>query len=305
MDELPELRTKTFIIPPVNRCRVRSGPKLIRIKRIYYNRWKPRTKVLTGTTLPEYGIVKPGGKMLHLHNVTKRFAQRTALAGLNLAVSAGQIYVLLGPNGAGKTTTLKVLSGLTSHDSGTIQLAGKEYDRQSPRCRGQVAYVPDQPFLYSRLTGDEHLHFYADLYGVPEQIRKEKMDFFFRHLEFEAYRHELVEHYSTGTRQKLLISQALLVQPELLLLDEPLVSVDPLVSRKIKELLQEEALRGTAILFATHLLSLAEEIATRIGIIVNGRIHRELSRSQWMTPGNDNLEALYVQTVRANELLET
>lgn len=242
--------------------------------------------------------------MLKMERVIKRYPGRTALSGMSLVVSPGEIYVLLGPNGAGKTTTLRILAGLTDCDSGVIHIAGDPYRREDAQCRRRVAYVPDQPFLYSRLTGEEHAQFYADLYGIPEVERGPRLDFFFNHLEFRDYRHELVEHFSTGTRQKLLLTQALMVQPQLLLLDEPLVSVDPLVSRKVKALLRQEARRGAAVLFATHLLSLAADVADRIGIIVNGAIRREISESTWRSPGSPDLEEWYARTVEEHEILE-
>jgi len=242
--------------------------------------------------------------MLKMESVVKRYPGRTALSGMSLDVSPGEIYVLLGPNGAGKTTTLRILAGLTDCDSGVIHVAGELYRREDPQCRRRVAYVPDQPFLYSRLTGEEHAQFYADLYGIPETERRSRLDFFFNHLEFSEYRHELVEHFSTGTRQKLLLTQALMVQPQLLLLDEPLVSVDPLVSRKVKARLRKEARRGATVLFATHLLSLAADVADRIGIIVNGAIQREITASTWRSPESPDLEEWYARTVEAHEILE-
>jgi len=247
--------------------------------------------------------VQYGTSMLNMRDVTKRYPSRTALAGISLDVSAGEIYVLLGPNGAGKTTTLRILAGLTAHDEGAIRMHGSIYRREDPECRRRVAYVPEQPFLYSRLTGEEHALFFADLYEIPAAERMPRLDFLFEHLEFSDYRHEPVELYSTGTRQKLLLAQALSVRPELLLLDEPLVSVDPLVSRKVKALLKKETQRGTAILFATHLLSLAAEVADRIGIIVNGRIHREITRTDWCAPGSPDLEEWYTRTVTNHDLL--
>lgn len=242
--------------------------------------------------------------MLKMENVVKRYPGRTALSGMSLTVSPGEMYVLLGPNGAGKTTTLRILAGLTDFDSGVIHIGGGLYRREDPQCRRQVAYVPDQPFLYARLTGEEHARFYADLYGIPESDRGVRLDFFFNHLEFADYRHELVEHFSTGTRQKLLLTQALMVRPRLLLLDEPLVSVDPLVSRKVKALLRREAGRGAAVLFATHLLSLAADVADRIGIIVNGAIQREIAGPTWRAPGSPDLEDWYTRTVEEHEILE-
>lgn len=240
--------------------------------------------------------------MLKIIDLKKNFNQYPALRGMSFELKKGEIYGLLGPNGAGKTTTLKILAGLISYDGGEIRVNGCVYNRHDSRIKRKIAYVPDQPFVYPRLTGEEHLHFYADLYHIPDSIRQERFDFFFKYFEFEGYRRDLVEHYSAGTRQKLLISQALLVEPEILLLDEPLVSIDPLVARKFKQLIKEIARKGTIILFATHILSLAQEVSSRIGIIINGQIKSEGSLQELVrTSTGESLEDFYFDTVMSTQ----
>jgi ABC-2 type transport system ATP-binding protein len=240
--------------------------------------------------------------MLKIIDLRKSFNKRPALRGITFELQRGEIYGLLGPNGAGKTTTLKILAGLLSYDGGEIRVNGALYDRSDSDMKRKIAYVPDQPFVYPRLTGEEHLHFYADLYRLPASIRQERFSFFFKYFEFEGYRHDLVENYSSGTRQKLLISQALLVEPEILLLDEPLVSIDPLVGRKFKQLIKEIARKGTVILFATHILPLAQEVSSRIGIIIDGRIEVEGSLAELVRISDgENLEDFYFNTVMAHE----
>jgi len=240
--------------------------------------------------------------MVKVQNLTKSFNGRPALQGINFQLQKGEVYALLGPNGAGKTTTLKIMSGLLSSDGGEIVIGGEVYDRQNTDLKQMIAYVPDQPFVYAKLTGEEHLHFFADLYKVPRVKRQDKLDFFFKYFEFEIYRHELVETYSAGTRQKLLISQALLVEPRILLLDEPLVSIDPVVGRKFKVLLKEFSDKGTITLFATHILSLAQEVSDRIGILIGGQIVSEGSLAELLkvTQGQ-NLEDFYFHTIMAHE----
>lgn len=236
--------------------------------------------------------------MLQLIGVHKSFDHRPALQDLSFSLEKGDIYGLLGPNGAGKTTTLKILAGLLSMDRGRIFIDDRPYDRQSGDLKRLIAYVPDDPFLYPKLTGEEHLHFFADLYRVSRKDREKQFDFYFDYFEFESYRKELVESYSAGTRQKLVISQALLVNPAILLLDEPLVSIDPLVGRKFKELLKKIARRGTIAIVATHILSLAREISTRIGIIIRGKIRVEGSISQLIGRATEKkLEDFYFDTV--------
>jgi ABC-2 type transport system ATP-binding protein len=236
--------------------------------------------------------------MLKIHHLFKSYNGRPALQGLDMQLKKGEIYGLLGPNGAGKTTTLKILAGLISSDSGDIFVNGERFHRDHSPLKQLIAYVPDQPFVYPKLTGEEHLHFFADLYKVPRSVRKEKFDFFFKYFEFDLYRYELVETYSAGTRQKMLISQALMVEPEILLLDEPLASIDPLVGRKFKTLLKEISDKGTIVIFATHILSLAQQVSHRIGIIIEGRIITEGSLQDLLkiSEGED-LEDFYFNTV--------
>jgi ABC-2 type transport system ATP-binding protein len=247
--------------------------------------------------------------MLHINKLSKSYNGKPALRGISLHLKPGEIYGLLGPNGAGKTTTIKILSGLLSHDSGEILVDGELYNRNNNSLKQKIAYVPDQPFVYAKLTGEEHLLFYADLYNVKlskAEINK-RLDFYFHFFEFDVFRHQLVETYSAGTRQKLLISQALLVEPQILLLDEPLTSIDPLVGRKFKQLLKEVAAKGMVIIFATHILSLAQEVSGRIGIIVNGNIISEGSTDQLLTLSKEkngkasNLEDYYFDTVMSYE----
>ena len=240
--------------------------------------------------------------MLDVTDLKKNFGKREALRGVSFSLAPGEIYGLLGPNGAGKTTTLKILAGLLAPDGGSVLVDGQRYHREHHELKRKIAYVPDQPFLYYKLSGEEHLNFYQDLYKVPYAKRREKSDFFFKYFEFEEYRNELVENYSAGTRQKLLIAQALAVEPRLLLLDEPLVSIDPLVGRKFKMYLKEVARQGTAVLFATHILTLAQEICRRIGIIVDGRIIVQGELGDLMSlAGQDTLEEFYFQTVLRHE----
>lgn len=240
--------------------------------------------------------------MIEVINLFKKFNNRPALQGTSFKLEKGEVYGLLGPNGAGKTTTLKILAGLLSPDEGKILINNRVYDRDNSELKQMISYVPDEPFVYSKLTGEEHLHFFADLYKIPIKKRKEKFDFFFKYFEFELYRNELVECFSSGTRQKLLISQALMVEPKILLLDEPLVSIDPLVGRKFKTLLREISQKGTITIFATHILSLAQEVSTRIGVIINGKIVNEGSLQELLniSKGKD-LEEFYFNTVMSYE----
>ena len=237
--------------------------------------------------------------MLELVKLQKSYGKTQALKGLNLKLNRGDIYGLLGPNGAGKTTTIKILASLLKADSGEILLDGREFDPSLPENKQRVAYVPDQGFLYGKLSGEEHLDFYADLYRMPAEGRREEMDRYFELFEFESYRHQLVESYSAGTRRKLMLTQAFLVHPRILLLDEPLTSLDPLVSRKVSLEISRFAEQGGLVLLATHILDIARTICQTIGVIVSGRMVREIGRSESGSfPGStEALEALYFDTV--------
>jgi len=242
--------------------------------------------------------------MLEIRQLVKYYNTHPALRGIDLVLNKGEVYGLLGPNGAGKTTSLKILAGLISPDSGDILINGETYHRDHSKLKQSIAYMPDQPFVYPKLTGEEHLNFFADLYKIPAAQRTEKFDFFFHYFEFEEFRFELVETYSAGTRQKLLLTQALMVEPEILLLDEPLTSIDPLVSRKFKIYLKEVSQKGTIIIFATHILSLAQEVSHKIGIIINGKIVTEGSLEELLkksAKNKGNLEDFYFNTVIAYE----
>lgn len=237
--------------------------------------------------------------MLEIIALRKSYGQVDALKGLNLELEAGEIYGLLGPNGAGKTTTIKILASLLKADSGEIRLDGHPFDPSLLMNKKKVAYVPDQGFLYGKLSGEEHLNFYADLYQTPQSRRREEIDFYFDLFEFDAHRHQLVESYSAGTKRKLMLSQAFLVHPQILLLDEPLTSLDPLVSRKVSLHIADFARRGGMVILATHILDIARTICQTIGVIVSGVMVKEIRREQSGTfPGStEALEALYFETV--------
>ncbi len=237
--------------------------------------------------------------MLELIELRKNYGATEALKGLSLRLKAGEIYGLLGPNGAGKTTTIKILASLLKADAGQIRLDGQPFDPSLLENKKKVAYVPDQGFLYGKLSGEEHLNFYADLYRMPLGKRDEEIDNYFKLFEFEAYRHQLVESYSAGTKRKLMLAQGFLVHPQILLLDEPLTSLDPLVSRKVSIHVADFARQGGLVILATHILDIARTICQTIGVIVAGRMVREISRDDSGSfPGStEALEAMYFETV--------
>jgi ABC-2 type transport system ATP-binding protein len=210
--------------------------------------------------------------MIDLHDVTKTFGTKTALDGLTLRIEPGELFAFLGPNGAGKTTTIKLLCGLLFPTSGTVRVGGFDVQREGDRARALISYVPDQPYLYEKLTGREFLQFIADMYGLsPERGRQrigEMIDLFSLH----DFVDELTERYSHGMRQRTVFASAFLHEPQVLIVDEPTVGLDPRSIRLLKDILRREADRGATVFLSTHSLDVAEELADRIGIVYRGRL---------------------------------
>lgn len=212
------------------------------------------------------------GEMITLRNVTKRFGRKLAVDGLTLEIPAGEVFALLGPNGAGKTTTIKMIAGLLRPDRGEIRVYGHDVLRNPIQAKHVLAYVPDEPYVYDKLTGREFLEFVGAMYRLHGSELRAEIGRWAAEFEMDGWLDELADSYSHGMRQRLAISAALVHRPKVIIIDEPLVGLDPLTARKVKRILRERAEQGTAILMSTHILSIAEEVADRVGIILDGRI---------------------------------
>ena len=210
--------------------------------------------------------------MIKLSNLTKRFGDLTAVDNLSLEVPAGEIFGFLGPNGAGKTTTVKILSGLLKPTSGKAVVAGHDVVAEPEAAKRVTAIVPDEPFVYPKLTGIEFLYFIGDLYDVPRKTQEAEIPRLLELFELTKWRGELLESYSHGMRQKLVIASALLREPKVILLDEPMVGLDPKSARMVKNILLGLAQKGAAIFMCTHILEIAEKLCDRIGIMYEGRL---------------------------------
>ena len=210
--------------------------------------------------------------MIEIHNLTKTFGSFKAVDGLNLKVEPGEIFGFLGPNGAGKTTTVKILSGIMRPTAGRVLVAGHDVALEPLAAKRHLAYIPDEPFVYPKLTGWEFLRFIGDLYSVPrgEQLRRipELLETF----ELSAQAGELLESYSHGMKQKLLIASVLLRRPKVVLFDEPTVGLDPKSIRRFKLLLADIAREGASVFMCTHILDMAEKLCHTVGIIYRGRL---------------------------------
>lgn len=195
-----------------------------------------------------------------------------AVDGLNLDIRPGELFGFLGPNGAGKTTTIKLIMGLLKPTACTIVIDGIDAALRPVEVKSRIGYIPDRPFVYEKLTGLEYLEFIADLYGMDPETACKRAERFMRFFDLEDFAGELIEGYSHGMKQKLIISGALLHGPRLVVVDEPLVGLDPRGARQVKKLFQDLCRQGTTLFMSTHSLGIAEVLCDRVGIIQKGRM---------------------------------
>ncbi len=210
--------------------------------------------------------------MIDIRNVTKKYGGKTAVHNLTLQIPAGEVFAFLGPNGAGKTTTIKMLCGLLFPTEGTITIGGFDLRTHGDEARQLISYVPDQPYLYEKLTGREFLQFIADLYGLPKQKSQAKMAEVIDLFGLHEFVDDLTERYSHGMRQRTVFASALIHEPKLIITDEPTVGLDPKSIRELKDLFLKQSQQGTTIFLSTHSLDIAQELAHRIGIVEHGRL---------------------------------
>jgi len=210
--------------------------------------------------------------MIKLTNLTKRYGKFTAVNAIDLEVPKGELFGFLGPNGAGKTTTLRMIAGILRPTSGTVHIGGIDIVANPIAAKSKLGFIPDRPFIYEKLTGTEFLQFVAGLYdqdGTQVEHRARELLALF---DLEQWADELVESYSHGMRQKLIISSAFVHRPEVIVVDEPMVGLDPKAARILKDLFREYTHRGHTIMMSTHTLEVAETMCDRIGIIQGGVI---------------------------------
>jgi ABC-2 type transport system ATP-binding protein len=210
--------------------------------------------------------------MIRLDSVTRCYGRFTAVHPLDLHVPAGQLFGFLGPNGAGKTTTIRMVTGVLQPTSGSIRIAGHDMLRQPLAAKRHIGYVPDRPTLYEKLTGGEFLRFVCGLWGTDSPAALARGDELLEMFELTPWRDRLVESYSHGMRQKLLISSALVHSPDVLVVDEPMVGLDPRGARLIKDLLRAFVDQGGTVFLSTHTLEVAEALCDRIAILHQGRL---------------------------------
>jgi ABC-2 type transport system ATP-binding protein len=235
-------------------------------------------------------------RRLVIRNLSKRFNNVWAVKDLNLELKEGEIFVLLGPNGAGKTTTLKLVAGLLHPTNGNIFIEGIDVEKKPLEAKSLIGYIPDEPFIYNKLTGREFINFIAGIYNVNCESYDEKLGKLFQKLQIGDWVDELSESYSHGMKQKVVMCQLFLHNPDLVLIDEPLVGLDPKIAKRVREIFLKLKEDGKTLLICTHTLSFAKEIASRIGIIGNGELKfignlEELSRIS----GAKEIEEIYLK----------
>ncbi len=210
--------------------------------------------------------------MIELENLTKSYGTKTAVDNLNLSLKAGELFAFLGPNGAGKTTTIKMICGLLFPTAGHVRVGGFDMKREGDQARQLLSYVPDQPFLYEKLTGREFLEFIAQMYGLSAERREERIQEVTNLFQLHEFIDDLTERYSHGMRQRTVFASALIHEPSVLIVDEPTVGLDPRSVRLLKDLLRQEADRGTTVFLSSHSLDVVQELADRIAIVDHGRL---------------------------------
>ncbi len=242
--------------------------------------------------------------MIEIRNLTKQYGRITAVNNLNLTVPRGELFGFIGPNGAGKTTTIRMIGGLLAPTAGTVTIDGIDMAREPERAKKRIGLIPDRPFLYEKLTGMEFMRFIADFYDVDPRGLDENARRLLAMFGLEGRAHELIESYSHGMKQRLIMSAALLHRPPLIVVDEPMVGLDPRGIKMVRGLFRDMAEGGATIFMSTHTLKLAEAICDRIGIINDGNLIAvgtvaELQEAARL--GEADLEHAFLELTRSEE----
>lgn len=231
--------------------------------------------------------------MLEIQHLTKRYGSKLAVDDLSLHIRPGEICGFIGHNGAGKTTTIKACCGILPFDSGEILVGGVSVRRDPIACKRQIAYIPDNPDLYDFMTGIAYLNFIADVFGVDQAQRRERIGRYGEMFELTEDLGQPIGAYSHGMKQKLAILSALLHQPRLLILDEPFVGLDPKATHLLKGVMGELCRDGSAIFFSTHVLEVAERLCHRVAIIKSGKLVACGSMEE--VKGDQSLETVFLE----------
>ncbi len=242
--------------------------------------------------------------MLKLTQLTKKYGGRAVVHNLNLNVNTGELYAFLGPNGAGKTTTIKMICGLLKPDNGQVLINGFDISHDPVNAKQSFGYIPDQPFVYDKLTPIEFLRFVGGLYGLEPKECDQRADYWLEQFELTKYRNSLLGSFSHGMRQKVVFTAGFLHNPPVLVVDEPMVGLDPRGAVVMKKLLRRRCEEGLAAFVSTHSLDVAEQIADRIGILYQGELLAEgtIEELQKTTSNSGGrLEQIFLELTQAKE----
>ena len=231
--------------------------------------------------------------MLQIEHLTKAYGDKKAVDDLSLHIRPGEIYGFIGHNGAGKTTTLKSAVGILRFDSGEIRINGRSIKDEPVACKRVLAYIPDNPDLYDFMTGIKYLNFVADIFGVPSEERRAKIDDYAARFELTDDLAQPIAAYSHGMKQKPAVIAAWLHSPKLIIMDEPFVGLDPKAAHLLKIMMRELCEEGGAIFFSTHVLEVAEKLCDKVAIIKGGRLIRSGTMEE--VKGDDSLEDVFLE----------
>ena len=231
--------------------------------------------------------------MLRIENLTKTYGEKRAVDNLSLHIAPGEIYGFIGHNGAGKTTTLKAVVGILQFDKGEVFIKGESIRKNLLACKQKIAYIPDNPDLYEFMTGIKFLNFIADIFGVTEEKRQERIRKYADLFEMTENLAQPIASYSHGMKQKLAIISAWIHEPKLIIMDEPFVGLDPKAAHILKQMMREICDEGGAIFFSTHVLEVAEKLCDKVAIIRNGQLIQ--SGTMQEVKGDDSLEEVFLE----------
>ncbi len=231
--------------------------------------------------------------MLRIEHLTKKYGSKVAVNDLSLHIAPGEIYGFIGHNGAGKTTTLKSAVGIQNFDAGEIYIDGISIKEDPLEAKRRLAYIPDNPDLYTYMSGIKYLNFIGDVYKVPAAVRKERIHDLAERFKLTADLAQPISAYSHGMKQKLALISAFLHEPKLILMDEPFVGLDPTASHLLKQMMRELCDQGGAIFFSTHVLEVAEKLCDKVAIIKDGRLIRSGTMEE--VKGDDSLEEVFLE----------
>lgn len=231
--------------------------------------------------------------MLRIENLTKTYGEKRAVDNLSLHIAPGEIYGFIGHNGAGKTTTLKAVVGILQFDKGEVFIKGESIRKNPLACKQKIAYIPDNPDLYEFMTGIKFLNFIADIFGVQEEKRQERIRKYADLFEMTENLAQPIASYSHGMKQKLAIISAWIHEPKLIIMDEPFVGLDPKAAHILKQMMREICDEGGAIFFSTHVLEVAEKLCDKVAIIRNGQLIQ--SGTMQEVKGDDSLEEVFLE----------